>query len=345
MYNTTKKFEKLKGKADSLVLGIESSCDDTAAAVVLGNKILSSVVASQIDIHQRFGGVVPEIASRNHLLETIPVIDEALKKANITLDQIDAIAVTYAPGLIGSLLVGVSAAKAISFSKNIPLIAVNHIEAHIAACFANEFDVQPPFLACVASGGHTSIIDVLGYNKFIRLDGTLDDAIGEAFDKVGRVLGLPYPGGPNIDKLSKTGQANIRFTKSTGKNSISYSGLKTAVINYVHNLRQKGDKINIADICASFNKEAADMLVNTILEAAKKGGDGGVIVLAGGVAANSYLRGELIRRAGDGFKVVIPPLDLCGDNAAMVAIRGFYAAHEGQGLAGLELNAKSVTGF
>ncbi|MCL2556323.1 MAG: tRNA (adenosine(37)-N6)-threonylcarbamoyltransferase complex transferase subunit TsaD [Firmicutes bacterium] len=340
MYNTAQKFEKLKGKEDMLVLGIESSCDETAAAVVLGSKILSSVIASQIDIHQRYGGVVPEIASRNHLLEIIPVINDALEKAHTGLDKIDAIAVTFAPGLIGSLLVGVSAAKSLSFAKNIPLIGINHIEAHIAACYANNFDLQPPFLACVASGGHTSIIEVKGYNDFKKLDGTLDDAIGEAFDKVGRVLGLPYPGGPNVDKLAKEGQANIKFTKSTGLNSISYSGLKTAVINYVHKLRQKQEEINIADICASFNKEAADMLVNSILKAA---GDKNyeTIVLAGGVAANSYLRAELTKRA-NGIRIVIPPLDLCGDNAAMVAIRGFYAGYEGVGLSDLNLNAMSV---
>jgi len=357
MYSTTQKFEKLKGKSDAIILGIETSCDETAAAVVLGNKILSGVVASQIDIHQRFGGVVPEIASRNHLLEIMPVVDETLKKANTTLDKIDAIAVTFMPGLIGSLLVGVSAAKALSFANNIPLIGVNHIEAHIAACFANNYELQPPFLACVASGGHTSIYDVKGYNDFQKLDGTLDDAIGEAFDKVGRVLGLPYPGGPNIDKLSKEGTANIKFTKNTGKNNISYSGLKTAVINYVNTKRQKGEELKIADICASFNKEAADMLVQSILKAAGERNKTEIalsasplcndtkiydtIVLAGGVAANSYLRGELADKA-KGFRVVIPPLDLCGDNAAMVAIRGFYSAYEGKNLSGLELNARSV---
>ena len=447
MYSTREKFELLRGKSDSLILGIETSCDETAAAVVLGNKILSGVVASQIDIHQRFGGVVPEIASRNHLLEIMPVIDGALKKAGVSLEEIDAIAVTFMPGLIGSLLVGVSAAKSLSFAKNIPLIGVNHIEAHIAACWVSggsyintnecchpaamwsnndsalicqpersarcesqgspsvqaagessaslrfaqddngrswtpaptdnrrswtpaptdngrswtapvnaavrafnkhhhhddctpNTNNQPPFLACVASGGHTSIYDVRGYNDFVKLDGTLDDAIGEAFDKVGRVLGLPYPGGPNIDKLSKQGTANIKFTKNTGKNNISYSGLKTAVINYVNTKRQKGEELNIADICASFNKEAADMLVQNILQAAKKK-DYDTIVLAGGVAANSYLRAELIDKA-KGLRVVIPGLDLCGDNAVMVAIRGFYSAFEGVGLCGLELNARSV---
>jgi len=346
MYNKTiqQKFKAFFGREDLTILGIETSCDETAAAVTVGTRVLSSVIASQAAIHQRFGGVVPEVASRNHTLDILGVIDSALNQAQKTLDDIDAIAVVYCPGLIGSLLIGVATAKALSLAKNIPLVGVNHIEAHICACYANEKDLKPPFLAVVASGGHTSIIDVAGYNSYTKIAGTLDDAIGEAFDKVARILGLEYPGGPNVDRLAKEGIANIKFTKPKGVSadlSLSYSGLKTAVINYVNRLKQRGEEIPVADICASFNKEAADILVATVLKAAKNQGRD-TIILAGGVAANSYLRDKLIADAGEECRVVIPPIELCGDNAVMVAIRGFFAAREGADLAGLDLNAQSV---
>lgn len=343
MYQTKEKFNSLIGRDDLLILGLESSCDETAAAVTKGRQILSNVIASQIEIHQRFGGVVPEIASRNHTLVFSGVIDTALKQAGVSLDDIDAIAVTSRPGLIGSLLVGVATAKALSFAKNIPLISVNHIEAHICANYANS-ELKPPFLALVASGGHTSIIEVKGYNEYNLIAKTSDDAIGEAFDKVARLLSLPYPGGPNIDKLSKKGNMfAIDFIKNKGVKpdySLSYSGLKTAVVNYLHKKEQKGEEINIEDVCASFTRQAVDMLVDTLLCAANDLGYN-TIAIAGGVAANSYLRSALLSRAGN-KKIIIPPMELCTDNAAMVAIRGYLSALEGKDFAGLDLNAASV---
>ncbi|MCL2821615.1 MAG: tRNA (adenosine(37)-N6)-threonylcarbamoyltransferase complex transferase subunit TsaD [Firmicutes bacterium] len=356
---TTKlKFDKLTGKTDTIVLGIESSCDETAAAVVRGQDVLSSVIASQAAIHQRFGGVVPEVASRNHTLDILPTIEKALKNADLTLSQIDAIAVTYAPGLIGSLLVGVSTAKALSLAHNIPLIKVDHIQAHICACFAaNRLDkgqnnfinpktvTSPPLLAIVASGGHTSLISVPDHNTFATIASTPDDAIGEAFDKIARILGLPYPGGPEVDKLSKSGSPNIVFFKNRRSAKdlfLSYSGLKTAVVNYVHSLKMKGEPIPTADICASFNKQAADMLIKAALLAAKDGGHK-KIALCGGVAANSYLRDALQVQADGKYKIIIPPLDLCGDNAIMIALRGYFSAKSGKNLADLSLNAASIS--
>lgn len=343
MYQTKEKFNSLFGKDDLVILGLESSCDETAAAISCGRQIISSVVASQIEIHQRFGGVVPEIASRNHTLAFSGVIDSALKQANITLSDIDAIAVTSRPGLIGSLLVGVATAKALSFAKNIPLISVDHIQAHICANYIDT-DLAPLFLCLVASGGHTSIIEVKGYNEYNLVAKTADDAIGEAFDKVARLLGLPYPGGPNVDKLSKQGDKfAIDFIKNKGVRQdygLSYSGIKTAVVNYLHKKEQKGQPVNIPDVCASFTRQAVDMLVNTLLMAASDLGHH-TIAIAGGVAANSYLRSSLLSRA-DGRKIIIPPISLCTDNAAMVAIRGYLSAKEGKNFAGLDLNAASV---
>jgi len=346
MYDTKNKFKALLGHDGIVILGIETSCDETAAAVTRGCFVLSSVIASQAKIHQKFGGVVPEVASRNHMLDILNTVDKALKDAGVALNQVDAIAVVHKPGLIGSLLVGVSTAKALAFSHNIPLIKVNHIEAHIAACFADKGteELKHPFLAVVASGGHTTLFDVTGHNKYEKIGGTTDDAIGEAFDKVARVLGLDYPGGPEVDKRAKQGEPYIQFIKSKGTAadlSLSYSGLKTAVVNYVNKLKQKGDNVPIDDICASFNKQAADILIKAVLKAAQsKRYD--TIVLAGGVAANSYLRAELTS-AAKGFNVVIPPLNLCGDNAVMVAVRGYLSAHQGHDLADLDLTAQSVS--
>lgn len=335
-----------KDKSDALILGIESSCDETAAAVVKGGReVLSCVINSQIDIHKQFGGVVPEIASRNHVMNIIPVIDEALKNAGVTLEDINAVAVTYGAGLVGALLVGVSAAKAISYAKNIPLIKVNHIEGHIAANFPEYKDLEPPFLAVVASGGHTSIIEVLGYNEYKLLGSSVDDAIGEAFDKVARILGLPYPGGPYIDKYAKVSQPLLNFFKKhKGVNedfSLSYSGLKTAVVNYVHTFTQRGEKVDIGTVCASFTVNAVDMLLDTVFAAAKSMSYD-KIVLSGGVAANHYLREQLRARGqSNGYKIYIPSPIFCTDNAVMIASRAYYSFIENLNIAGLNLNAVS----
>lgn len=345
MYNVSEQFNKLKDKKDVYVLGIESSCDETAASVVKnGREVLSNVISTQIAIHRLYGGVVPEVASRNHTLAVIDVVDKAVKDAGITMDDVDAIAVTYGAGLIGALLVGVSAAKALAYSLNKPLIKVNHIEGHISANFVQFKELQPPFIALVASGGHTNIVKVEDYGTYRLLGGTTDDAIGEAFDKVARLLGLPYPGGPEIDRLSKEGQANITFFKPSGVKadySVSYSGLKTAVVNYLHNKEQKGEPVNKADVCASMTKSAVDMLVNTAIKATKEHG-GDKIVLAGGVACNSYLRAK-IKEEGEnlGLKVYYPAPVLCTDNAVMIASRAYFSIRNGENLASLDLNADS----
>ena len=343
------RFEKIAQKKGALILGIESSCDETAAAVVEdGRRVLSNIISSQIEIHKRFGGVVPEVASRNHTLALPHLIDEALEKAGVCAEELDAVAVTYGAGLIGALLVGVSSAKAFAYAKALPLIAVNHIEAHVAANYIGT-DLRPPFAALVASGGHTLLLDIPSYNEYAMLGSTLDDALGEAFDKVARVLGLPYPGGPNVDKLAREGQPNIKLYKTQkGVRSdlmLSYSGLKTAVVNYVHTLKQKGEPIPVADLCASFSHEAIDLLAATTAQAVKKAGRE-TLVLAGGVASNSYLRKKLEETGrAHGFTVRYPEPILCTDNAAMVASRAYFMAAEGKGLAGLALNAKSYLPF
>lgn len=339
---TKAKFEALRG-GDPIVMGIESSCDETAVAIVRGRRVLANIVASQIDIHRKYGGVVPEVASRSHTDVIISCIDEALHKAGLTLDQIDCVGVTYGAGLIGALLVGVSAAKAICLGRDIPLVKVNHIEGHICANYIDT-DLKPPFISLVASGGHTAVYKVNGYNDYEIICATRDDAIGEAFDKVARLLGLPYPGGPQIDRLAKEGKPTIKFYKHakgvSADLSLSYSGLKTAVVNFLHNARQKNEQINVPDVCASFTAEAVDLLVDTTIVAAKREGLN-TIVLAGGVAANSYLR-EKLKAEGEknGFTVLYPPLSLCTDNAAMIAMRAYLSAVEGKDYADLSLNAR-----
>lgn len=339
---TKSKFDLLKGK-DPVVMGVESSCDETAVAILRGRQVLSNVVASQIAIHRKYGGVVPEVASRSHTDVIISCVDKALRDASLSLEQIDCIGVTYGAGLIGALLVGVSAAKAICMSKDIPLVKVNHIEGHICANYIGT-ELKPPFISLVASGGHTSIYKVNGYNDYEVLGATRDDAIGEAFDKVARLLGLPYPGGPQVDRLAKEGKPIIKFYKhDKGVNpdlSLSYSGLKTAVVNYIHNANQRGEDINAADVCASFTAEAVDLLVDTTIEAAKRSGLK-TIVLAGGVAANSYLRAKL-QAEGEkrGFIIKYPPIELCTDNAAMIAMRAYYSAVENVNYADMSLNAR-----
>ncbi len=325
----------------ALILGIESSCDETAAAVVRdGREVLSNVISSQIDIHKKFGGVVPEVASRKHLEIINSVIDDALKEANVTFDDIDAIGVTYAPGLVGALLIGVSTAKALAFALNKPLIGVHHIRGHICANFIEHKDLKPPFVCLVASGGHSHIVLVEDYTKFKILGQTRDDAAGEAFDKVARVLGLGYPGGPKIDKAAKDGDENAIFFKrvSFGKDSydFSFSGIKTGVINYLHNLEQKGETYNTNDVAASFQKSVVDVLTDNLIKAAK---DYGInkVALAGGVASNSKLREELDKKRGD-IEVFYPSPIYCTDNAAMIACSAYYEILSGK-TSDLSLNA------
>lgn len=320
------------------ILGIESSCDETAAAVVEdGRNVLSSVVASQVDIHALYGGVVPEIASRAHTEAICTVVNEALEKANLTLDGIDAIAVTYAPGLIGALLTGLSFAKGLSYSTGIPLVPVHHIRGHIAANYVASPELKPPFIALVVSGGHTSLIKVKNYTEFETVGITRDDAAGEAFDKAARVLGLPYPGGAMMDKLAAEGDKNrFPFTVSKVHDcpfDFSFSGLKTAVINLVHTMEMRGEEIDgalKADIAASFTK-AAVKTVSRGVEALYAEGEKLPLVLSGGVAANSHLRSALkafTEKIGVDFYV--PPLSLCGDNALMIAAQGYYEFSEGK---------------
>ena len=328
---------------DTYILGIESSCDETAAAVVKnGREILSNVINTQIDIHKKYGGVVPEIASRKHIENIDAVIDEALLRAGKTLDDIDAIAVTNGPGLVGALLVGVSEAKAIAYAKGLPLVPVHHIRGHITANFLAHKDLEPPFVCLVASGGHSHIVNVKSYTDFEVLGRTRDDAAGEAFDKIARVLGLGYPGGPLVDKLSKEGDPKaIAFPRvKMDKDSLdfSFSGVKTAVINYIHKLEQNGEEINRANVAASFQDAVTDALCEHTIEGAKRVG-AKTVAIAGGVAANSNLREKMTKECEKyGISVVYPPPVLCTDNAAMIAAAGYYSFLEGN-RAGLDLNA------
>lgn len=328
---------------DIIILGIESSCDETAAAVVKnGTEVLSNIINTQIEIHKKFGGVVPEVASRRHIENIDDVIDEALKEANVTFDDIDAIAVTYGPGLIGALLVGVSAAKALAFALDKPLVPVHHIKGHICANFVAHKDLKPPFTCLVASGGHSHIVEMESYTSCKILGRTRDDAAGEAFDKVARVLGLGYPGGPLIDKLAKEGNPDaIRFPRvKMAQDSLdfSFSGVKTAVINYLHKLDQNGEEYNKADVAASFQAAVTDALCEHTVEAAKRNGSK-VIALAGGVASNSALREKMADMTQkEGIATVYPPPVLCTDNAVMIACAGYYGYLNGD-RADMTLNA------
>jgi N6-L-threonylcarbamoyladenine synthase len=314
-----------------LVLAIETSCDDTGAAVILdGRKILSNVVSSQDSIHQKYGGVVPELASRRHIESIVPIVTEALETAKVTLRDIDGIAVTQGPGLVGSLLVGLSFAKSLAFVTGLPFVGVNHIEAHLSAIFLEENPPRFPFIGLVVSGGHTSLFRVDGFGKYKRLGQTRDDAAGEAFDKVAKLLGLGYPGGPIIDELSKSGNPRaIRFPRpSLGKNSLdfSFSGLKTAVVNYVKSnpepTRGYSEDL-VQDIVSSFQEAVVDVLVKKTLQAAQQQGLRKV-VLSGGVAANQHLREKIKEEASrEKVKVYIPPPSFCTDNAAMVGVVGY----------------------
>jgi N6-L-threonylcarbamoyladenine synthase len=328
-------------KKDVLILAIETSCDETAASVVKnGRQVLSNVILSQ-SIHSLFGGVVPELAGRSHVLNIDGVVRRALDEAGVGVREVDAIAVTSGAGLVGALLVGVSFAKALSFALNIPLVEVNHIRAHIAANFIDT-KLEPPFISLVVSGGHTAIVKVNDYFNFETLGATVDDAAGEAFDKVARVLGLQYPGGEKIDKLSKGGKNNISFMRQKKWEGFdfSYSGLKTAVINYIHKLQQSGEKLVIEDICRSFTCAALDPLIEKSIRAAKQN-NLSIIALAGGVAANSYLRQNIEAEAAkSNITVMLPKQIFCTDNAAMVGAQGYYNYINGVGTADLKLNAK-----
>lgn len=328
---------------DRIILGIESSCDETAASIVKnGREILSNIINTQVDFHKKYGGVVPEIASRKHIENIDSVIDEALCAADMKFSDIDAIAVTYGPGLVGALLVGVSSAKALSFALNKPLVAVNHIRGHICANFAAHHDLTPPFLCLVASGGHSHIVHVKDYTEFEILGRTRDDAAGEAFDKIARVLGLGYPGGPLIDELAKKGNPSaVSFPRvRMDKNSLdfSFSGVKTAVINYLHKAEQNGEEVNKADIAASFQAAVTDVLCEHTLEGALSCGIK-TVALAGGVAANSSLRAKMTEMcAKNDISVIYPPPVLCTDNAAMIASAGYFEFEKGN-FADLSLNA------
>ena len=325
-----------------LILAIETSCDETAAAVVCnGVEVLSNVINSQINIHQQFGGVVPEVASRHHIENIKPVVAEALARANVALSDINAIAVSNTPGLVGALLVGVSYAKGLAFGAGIPLIPVNHIHAHICANFIEFEDLKPPFLCLVASGGHSHIIEVKDFAEFEIIARTRDDAAGEAYDKIARILGLGYPGGPAVSKCAETGDSDflkLPRVKMQGSLDYSFSGVKTAVINYVHKCRQAGEELRSADICASFQRAVNEALCQHLIDAARERGIG-TIALAGGVAANAKLR-ELAERfaSENGMKFYCPSLELCTDNAAMVGASGYFNFQAGI-VAGLELNA------
>lgn len=316
-----------------LILGIETSCDETAAAIVEdGKKIISNVVASQISIHQKYGGVVPEIASRKHMEYIIPVIDKALEESGKRITDLSAIAVTYGPGLIGSLLVGLSVAKAIAYAQNIPLIGINHLEAHIYANFLEYNEIKPPFVCLIVSGGHTSLVYIRHFGEYELLGQTKDDAAGEVFDKIAKVLGLDYPGGPITEKLAKKGEpSSIKFPRpilNDKSYDFSFSGLKTAVIYYIKESKEENKKIPVSDILASFQQAVIDVLVKKTIKAALKFKTK-QIILAGGVAANNSLRREIKEKADLlGIKVFYPSIFLCTDNAAMVASAGYYKFKE-----------------
>lgn len=325
------------------ILAIESSCDETAAAVVVnGRDVRSNVISSQIDLHTLYGGVVPEIASRKHIEKINQVIEEALKKADMTLDDIDAIGVTYGPGLVGALLVGVAEAKAISFARNIPLIGVHHIEGHISANYIENKELEPPFLCLVVSGGHTHLVRVADYGKYEILGKTRDDAAGEAFDKVARAIGLGYPGGPKIEKISHEGNPNAidfpRAKVADGVYDFSFSGLKSAVLNYLNGCRMKDIEINQADVAASFQKAVTDVLVGHAMNAIDEY-KMDKFAIAGGVASNGTLRKAMEEAcAQKGVKFYHPSPILCTDNAAMIGAAAYYDYLAGK-RAGMDLNA------
>ena len=333
------------------ILAVESSCDETAASVVRdGRQVLTDCIASQVALHRIYGGVVPEIASRKHIEAIYGLADQALEKAGISRQQIDAVAVTYAPGLIGAVLVGVNFAKAAALALNKPLIPVHHIRGHIAANYIADPELKPPFLCLVVSGGHTMLIDVQDYTKMEILGTTLDDAAGECFDKVARVLGMPYPGGAALDKAAALGdERKYSLPRSKpGQNpyDMSFSGLKTAALNLIHHAEQVGEELDVNSLCAAFSAAVSDTLIPRTVQALKQTGYK-TLAVAGGVAANSRIRRDILDAAGNlGVKVCLPPLSLCGDNAAMIGSQAYYEYLAGN-TADMGLNAfatKSLLG-
>ena len=325
------------------ILAVESSCDETAVAIVEdGRVVLTDCIASQVELHREYGGVVPEIASRKHIEAIYGLADQALVNAGVTRSEIDAVGVTYAPGLIGAVLVGVNFAKAAAMALNVPLIPVHHIRGHIAANYLAYPDLEPPFLCLVVSGGHSMIVDVEDYTTFKILGSTRDDAAGECFDKVARLMGMPYPGGAALDKMARSGDETkypMPSTKLSGNQlDMSFSGLKTAAINLIHNAQQKGEQLDVPSLCASFSLAVSQMLVPRTMEALKLTGRK-KLAIAGGVAANSRIREDFERlTAQNGIALYMPPLSLCGDNAAMIGSQAYYEYLAGN-CAGQDLNA------
>ncbi len=343
-------FEKIKKtplKEEPIIMAIETSCDETAVAIVKnGREILADEIISSATEHAKFGGVVPEIASRTHTTAILTATERALKSANLTLDNIDAFAVTEGAGLLGALLVGVSFAKSLAFATGKPLVPVSHIKGHIAAAYLADKSLEPPFITILASGGHTAIVAVDDYYNINVLGSTIDDAVGEAFDKVARVLGLSYPGGPNVERLAKEGQNVIPLPKMLknyegGEYDFSYSGLKTAVINYVHTQESKGVEVKKEDVASSFQHSAIDVLIEKALKATEQH-KYKTIAVSGGVGANGYLR-EALKKATEnkGFKLILPEKRYCTDNAAMIGAEG-YLQYKKRNFADLTLNAKAV---
>lgn len=340
------KLEEIKKQKSVKILAIESSCDETSVAVVEnGRTVLSCVIDTQIEIHKRFGGVVPEVASRNHILAIDNVCKEALIQANLSFADIDAIAVTYGAGLLGALLVGVNYAKGLAYALNKPLLAINHIKGHIASNYISHKNLTPPFTCLLISGGHTAILDVDSYTTFKKIGATVDDAVGEAFDKVARVMGLSYPGGVNIDRYAKEGEANIDFAHKNilaGTYNFSFSGIKTAVINYVHNKEQKGEDVSIPDVSASFQNFVVSELTTKTLKAMKET-NSNKLVVAGGVSANSFLKARLSQKSKElGFELYMPELKYCTDNAAMIGSMAYFELMAGLKCADFNLTAKST---
>ena len=344
MENAEKAFEKLRTKKDVTILAVESSCDETAVSVVRnGREVLSNIVASQIDIHKKFGGVVPEVASRNHVMAISNCYKEALKEAGISEKDIDAIAVTYGAGLIGALLVGINFAKTLAYALNLPLIAVSHVHGHISANYISHPTLTPPFICLMVSGGHTALVNVEDYTKISLIGSTVDDSVGECFDKVARVLGLSYPGGPNVDRLAKQGQNVVKFNyheplKDTF--NFSFSGLKTAVVNFVHNHEQAGKEFNKADVACSFQELVTDDLSEKAIRCCLNE-NSKTLVVAGGVGANLRLREKLKEKCEkENIDVFFPILKYCTDNAAMIGSMAYYYLKSGIGLSDLTLTGK-----
>lgn len=337
-------ISSFKIKEDPVILGLESSCDETACALIRGRKLLANQIISSASEQAKYGGVVPEIASRAHTEAVDEVVRRALNEARLSIGEIDAVAVTYGAGLLGALLVGLSFAKGLAYALGVPFVAVNHIRGHLAAAYLDAPDLKPPFVTLLASGGHTAVLHTRSYSRFEVLGQTLDDAAGEAFDKCARVLGLPYPGGPNVQRMAEGGKAVIPFPSALVRNrqqmQFSYSGLKTAVINYCHTAEQRGECVSKADIAASFQKAAIDPLVEKTVESALKLGVD-TVTAGGGVVANTYLRESLSAAcSAAGLKLVLPERKFCTDNAAMIASEGLNQYFAGN-FAPLSVNAKA----